>query len=468
MPPTLPRPNSPTKYANGSSVNGIPKDRLPPQNIEAEKSVLGAILLEQDALNKVVDFLRPNYFYTRAHQIIFETMVKMFEKREPIDLLSTANKLAESNQLEAIGGTGYLTNLANAVPTASHIANYGKIVERKAMLRNLLASAYEIIELGQREDEDIEAILDQAEQKLFSVSQSSSNSAFSPLGGPLIQEAFERLERLHRGDGVLRGLSTGYYDLDTYLGGLQKSDLIVLAARPSLGKTTLALNIALNVAKNENIPVGIFSIEMAKEQIVDRLISVEANVSLWKLRTGKLISDGDGNDFEKISHALDSLSKAKIFIDDVASPTILQMRAMARRLQAEHGLGLLLVDYLQLIKPTHSTDSEVQQITEISRNLKALAKELNIPIIAISQLSRNSEMRTDQRPKMSDLRSSGSIEQDADVVLMIYREDKIKKDSMKKNIAEIMIEKHRNGPTGVVELYFDEEAVAFRNLAKNV
>jgi len=474
-PPLLPHPiwrifkfKYNQSMVNSSTDKSISKDRLPPQNIEAEKSILGAILLDKESLNKVIDFLHPDYFYNRAHQIIFTAMLEMFEKREPIDLLSLSNKLDEMKQLDLVGGSGYLTTLANTVPTASHISHYGKIVERKKILRNLLASAYHIIELGQDEDRDIEDILDQAEQKLFSVSQGSSANSFAPIGGDLIKEAFERIDRLHKGDGVLRGYSTGYYDLDAYLGGLQKSDLIVLAARPSLGKTTLGLDIAKNVAQKSGIPVGIFSIEMAKEQIVDRLISAEANISLWKLRTGKLSSEGDGNDFQKIALALDNLSKTKIFVDDTPSPTILQMRAMARRMQAEHGLGLLMVDYLQLIRPTRVTDSEVQQITEISRNLKALAKELNIPILAISQLSRNSEMRTDQRPRMSDLRSSGSIEQDADVVLMIYREDKVKKDSMKKNIAEIMIEKHRNGPTGVVELYFDEDAVSFKNLAKNI
>ncbi|TSC75016.1 MAG: replicative DNA helicase [Parcubacteria group bacterium Gr01-1014_44] len=442
--------------------------QLPPQNIEAEKSTLGAILLDKEALNQVVDFLRPEDFYNRAHQLIFGGMAALFEKREPIDLLSLSNKLDEMGQLEAIGGTGYLTSLINTVPSSSHILHYAKIVERKKILRDLIDSAHHIIGLSNQEEEEIDIILDQAEQKLFSISQKSTPSTFAHIGGPIIKEAFERIDRLHKGDGKLRGHSTGFYDLDGYLGGLQKSDLIVLAARPSLGKTSLALDIAKHVAQHEKVPVGIFSIEMAKEQIVDRLICAEANINLWKLRTGRLSSEGDGNDFEKVAVALDRLAQAPIFIDDVPSPTILQMRTMARRLQAEHGLGLLVVDYLQLIRPTRASDSEVQQVTEISRNLKALAKELNIPILAVSQLSRNSEMRTDQRPKLSDLRSSGSIEQDADVVLLIYREDKVKKDTEKKGIAEIMIEKHRNGPTGKVELFFDEESVSFKNLAKGI
>lgn len=446
----------------------IPKDSLPPQNIEAEKSALGSILLDKESINRIVDFLRPEDFYSRVNQIIYEAMIRLFEKREPIDLLSLSNRLQEMDQLETVGGATYLTSLINTVPTSSHIVHYAKIVERKKILRDLIDSAHHIIGLGYQEEEEIENILDQAEQKLFSISQKSNLPSFSHIGGEIIKEAFERLDRLHKGDGKLRGYSTGFYDLDFYLAGLQKSDLIVLAARPSLGKTSLALDIAKNVAQHEKVPVGIFSIEMAKEQIIDRFIASEANVNLWKLRTGKLSSEGEGNDFERIAAALDRLTQAPIFIDDIPSPTILQMRAMARRLQAEHGLGLLVIDYLQLVRPTRSTDSEVQQITEISRNLKALAKELNIPILAISQLSRNSEMRTDQRPKLSDLRSSGSIEQDADVVLLIYREDKVKKDTEKRGIAEIMIEKHRNGPTGRVELFFDEDSASFKNLAKNI
>lgn len=455
-------------YTVGMAQPKTDSIHLPPQNLEAEKSTLGSILLDKESINRIVDFLQPQDFYHRAHHIIYEAMVHLLEKREPIDLLSLSNKLEEQGQLETVGGAGYLTSLVNSVPTSSHIAHYAKIVQRKKVLRDLIDSAHHIISLGYQEEEDIENILDQAEQKLFSISQKSTQTTFAHLGGGLIKEAFERLDRLHKGDGQLRGHATGFYDLDFFLAGLQKSDLVVLAARPSLGKTSLALNIAKHVAQHEKVPVGIFSIEMAKEQIVDRLIAAEANVNLWKLRTGKLSSEGDGNDFEKIAVALDQLAQAPIYIDDVPSPTILQMRAMARRLRAEHGLGLLVVDYLQLIRPTRPQDSEVQQITEISRNLKALAKELNIPILALSQLSRNSEMRTDQRPKLSDLRSSGSIEQDADVVLLLYREDKVKKESEKKGIVEVMIEKHRNGPTGRIELFFDEDSASFKNLAKNI
>lgn len=450
------------KSKTGESANL----QLPPQNLDAEKSLLGSLLLDKESINKVVDFLKPGDFYGRAHQIVYENIVKLFEKHEPIDILSLSNKLTEAGQLETIGGVGYLSSLVNSVATAAHAENYGKIIERKKVLRDLIDTAHDIVDLGFKEDEDIEELLDKAEQRLFSVSQRSVQQNFSPLGASL-QEAFERLDGLHKNDGTMRGVPTGFYDLDAMTAGLQKSDLIILAARPSLGKTTLAMDIARNAAIQHKVAVGIFSIEMSKEQVVDRFIASEASVSLWKMRTGKLSSEGENNDFQKIAIALDSLSKVKIFIDDTPSPTILQMRAMARRLQAEHGLGLLIVDYLQLIRPNKNYDSAVQQITEISRNLKALARELNIPVLAISQLSRASEMRTDQRPKLSDLRDSGSIEQDADLVLLMYREDKAKRDSEKTNIAEIMIAKHRNGPTGHVELYFDEDMVSFKNLAKN-
>lgn len=442
-------------------------DKLPPQNIEAEKSLIGSLLLDKEAINKVVDSLRPEDFYGRAHQLIYEAMVRLYEKREPIDLLSLSNLLKETGQLEAIGGVGYLTSLVNSVPTAAHVVNYSKIVERKKVLRDLIDTAHDIISLGYQEDEDTEVLVDAAEQKLFSVTQRSVQKTFEPLDKSL-HEAFERLDALHKADGGLRGTPSGFYDLDNITAGFQKSDLIIIGARPSLGKSTLALDIARNAAKEMGMPVGIFTLEMSKDQVIDRLLAAEAGVSLWKLRTGRLSSEGDGNDFEKIQTALDSLAQTKIFIDDMVAPTVLQMRAMARRLQADQGLGLLIVDYLQLIHSQKSYDSPVQQISEITRNLKGLARELNIPVIACSQLSRGVESRPDQRPKLSDLRESGSIEQDADLVLFIYREDKVKRETEKKNIAEIIVAKHRNGPTGEIELYFDEDRVSFRNLARNL
>ncbi len=442
-------------------------DKLPPQNIEAEKGLIGSLLLDKEAINKVADSLSSTDFYSRAHQIIYEHIVKLYEKREPIDLLNLSNLLEESSQLETIGGVGYLTSLVNSVPTSAHVVSYAKIVERKKVLRDMIDTAHHIIGLGYQEDEDVEALLDQAEQKLFSISQKSIQQKFEPLDKSL-HEAFDRLDMLHKADGKMRGIPSGFYDLDNITAGFQKSDLIVIGARPSLGKSTLALDIARNAAKEVDLPVGIFTLEMSKDQVVDRLISSEAGISLHKLRTGRLSSEGDNNDFEKIQTALDGLSKYKLFIDDMTASTVLQMRAMARRLQAEHGLGLLIVDYLQLIHSQNKYESPVQQISEITRGLKGLARELNIPVIALSQLSRGLESRPDQRPKLSDLRESGSIEQDADLVLFIYREDRVKPDSEKKNIAEIIIAKHRNGPTGKIELYFDEDRVSFRNLAKNI
>lgn len=449
-----------------AKVNSKIADGLPPQNIEAEKSLIGSILLDQASLNRVADFLRPQDFYNRVHQIIYEAILKLFGKNEPVDILSLSNVLEESGDLETIGGVGYLTSLVNSVPTSAHILHYGKIVERKKILRDMIEAAHHITTLGYQEEGNIEELLDQAEQRLFGVSQRSIQQTFTHVSEEL-KEAFERLDNLHKGDGSLRGVPSGFYDLDALTAGFQKSDLIVLGARPSLGKSTLALDIARNVAKTTDLPVGIFTLEMSKDQVIDRLIAAEAGVSMWKLRTGRLSADGEDSDFEKIQAALNALSTTNLFIDDASSPTVLQIRAMARRLQAERGLGLLVVDYLQLIRTERYFDNPVQQITEISRNLKALARELNVPVLALSQLSRAVESRPDQRPKLSDLRESGSIEQDSDLVLFIYREDRVRRETEKKNIAEIIVAKHRNGPTGHIELFFDEDQVTFKNLARN-
>lgn len=441
-------------------------DKLPPQNVEAERTVLGSIFIDPESLSRVADILAPEDFYNQANRLIYQTMLELFERREPIDLLTVTNRLEEQQKINGIGGVTYLTALAASVPTSAHIKQYAIIVQRKRILRDLISTAHQIIELGYQEKEEIENLLDLAEQKLFSVSQKSLSQEFYPVQKAL-NEAFERLDHLHKGNGILRGVSTGFYELDSLTAGLQKSDLIILASRPSIGKTSLALDIARHTASKEKIPVGIFSLEMSREQVVDRLLAAESNVSLWKMRTGRLSASGEHNDFTRISYAMDTLSQAPIFIDDAPSPTVLQMRAMARRLQAEQPIGLLIVDYLQLIRSQRNYDSEVQQFTEISRNLKALSRELNIPVLALSQLSRAVESRHDQRPKLSDLRSSGSIEQDADLVMFIYREDKIRRDSDKPNIAEIILAKHRNGPTGSFELYFSEEHTSFRNLAKS-
>jgi replicative DNA helicase len=346
------------------------------------------------------------------------------------------------------------------------VINYAKIVHRKKVLRDLISASYNIAQLGYDETQDTETLLDQAEQKIFSISQSTFQQEFRPVKS-VLEEAFERLDKLHQEKGTFRGVPTGFHDLDNYLAGLQKSDLIVLAARPSLGKTSLALDIARHVAVKEKLPVGVFSLEMSKHDLVDRLLAAQAGVDLWKLRTGRLSVDGFDNDFSRIQEALGDLSEAPIFIDDAATMTVLQMRTMARRLQAEHKIGLLIVDYLQLIQPTNAADSEVRQLTEISRSLKALARELEAPILALSQFSRAPESRPDQMPRLADLRGSGSIEQDADVVMFIYREDRVKKNSEKPNIAEIIIAKHRNGPLGRAELYFNESHASFKNLERH-
>ena len=451
--------------AIGQQANALP-DKMPPQNQEAEQSLLGCLMLDKNAIIKIADIISAGDFYHDRHNIIFEAMLDLYKENQPIDALSVANRLQEKKQIEQIGGISYLTSLINTIPTAAHVVHYAQIIRRKKILRDLINASHFIAQLGWREQEqDIATILDQAEQRIFEVSRKSIQQKFLPVKDSL-DEAFERLDRLHREGNEFRGVPTGFIELDNYLSGLQKSDLIILAARPSLGKTTLATDMARNMAVQHKIPVGICSLEMSRHDIVDRLISAQAGVDLWRLRTGRLSMKGENNDLERVKNALVVLSESPIFIDDTASPTVMQIRTVARRLQAEHGLGLLMVDYLQLIQPPNSSVPMVQQVTEISRNLKALARELEIPVIAVSQLSRAVESRSPQIPRLSDLRESGSIEQDADVVLFIYREDRYNPDTVNKNIAEIIIAKHRNGPVGKVELYFDDKRVSFRNLEK--
>ncbi len=440
-------------------------DKLPPQSIEAEQCLLGSLLLDKNAIIRVADFLRSRDFYKKIHQEIYQAMLELFEKGEPIDLLSVSTRLKEKELLEEIGGNSYLTEVINSVPTASHILNYAKIVQRKRILRDLIEASQEIETMGYNESEDVDILLDQAEKRIFSIAQKGLTQNFIPVKATL-EEAFERIDNLSKRKGVPRGLPTGFSDLDNILAGLQKSDLIVLASRPSLGKSSLALNFATNIAISEKIPVGIFSLEMSKDQVVDRLIASLANVDLWKLRTGRLSDEGEDNDFVRIQQAMSVLSETPIYIDDAATSNILQMRAMARRLQAEHGLGLIIVDYLQLMEPRNPMTSMVQQMTEVSRSLKTLARELTVPVLALSQLSRAVEQRSPQIPRLSDLRETGAIEQDSDVVLFIYREDRYRPETSRKNITDIIIAKHRNGPVGKVELYFDEKIVSFRSLEK--
>lgn len=446
-------------------------DRLPPQNIEAEQSVLGSLMLDKDAVIKISDILRPGDFYRGANQIIFEAMIELFEQKEPIDLLSVSNRLEEKEELEKIGGISYLTDLINTVPSAANIAHYAKIVQKKKMHRDLIDAAHHITQLGYQEIEEVENLLDEAEKRIFAVSQRSLKQYFAPIKS-ILGETFERIDALHKGKGItLRGVSTGLKDLDTILSGLQKSDFIILASRPGLGKTTLSLDIARHVATAEKIPVGLFSLEMSISQIGERILAAQAEVELWKLRTGQLSSEGDENDFAKINKALDILSESQIFIDDAPASTVMEVRTKARRLQAEHGLGLIIVDYLQLMEEPRikSAENMVQKVTEISRGLKALAKELNVPVLALSQLSRAVEQRGDGIPRLSDLRESGSLEQDADVVIFICaqrdkKDDRENEESNKSSAMSIKIAKHRNGPTGETRLYFNKKYVRFETL----
>tara|TARA_Y100000310_G_scaffold344932_1_gene460595 strand:- start:5816 stop:7204 length:1389 start_codon:yes stop_codon:yes gene_type:complete len=442
-------------------------EKLPPQSIEAEQSLLGSLMLDKDAIVKVGDFLEPRDFYKPSHQKIYQAMQELFEKSEPIDLLSVAARLKEKGQLEEVGANAYLTELINTVPTASHVLSYAKMVQKKRILRDLISASYDIGVMGYNESEDPEILLDKAEANIFAIAQKSLSQNFTKVKESL-EEAFERIDRLSKHEKGTRGVPTSFADLDNMLSGLQKSDLVILAARPSLGKSALAMDVARRVAVQQNIPVGVFSLEMSKDQVLDRLLAAQAGVDLWRLRTGKLSSQGEDNDFARIQEAMGVLSEAPIFIEDSAAQNVLKMRAMARRLQANHGLGLLIIDYLQLIEPRNAQANIVQQVSEISRSLKGLARELNIPVLALSQLSRAVEQRTPQRPRLSDLRESGSLEQDADVVLFIYREDKYRADPNNQGIAEIIVAKHRNGPVGSVKLYFNERNVSFTDLAKNV
>jgi replicative DNA helicase len=437
--------------------------RIPPQHIDSEKAVLGSIMLRKDAMNEVEDVLTPDSFYVEKHKMIFRTMQELGLKNEPIDMLSLSQKLSEQKLLEAIGGNQYLAEIVNIVPSSTNVKHYAEIVQKKFVLRSLIEASDFVSELAFEESDDhLDDILDMAEKKMFSVVSSPKNQKFTSLKNAL-PEAWERLSKLHEHKGELRGVPTGFKDLDTILSGLQNSDLIILAARPSVGKTTLALDIARMSATIHDKSVGIFSLEMSSQQLVDRMLAAESRVNAWNLRTGRLTAD---KEFSQLRDSLDKLSKAKIYIDDQPGNSIVRMKAISRRLKAEKGLDLIIVDYLQLMTTSKNYDSMVNQVTEISRSLKSLAKELDVPVLALSQLSRAVESRGG-KPRLSDLRDSGSIEQDADVVMFIHREDKGKDESEKTNIAEILIEKHRNGPTGKIELYFDEKTTTFLSLEKS-
>jgi len=445
-------------------ANQLP-DKLPPQSLEAEQSVLGCLMIDKSTIIKVADFLKPEDFYKQAHQKIYKACLYLFGKDDVIDFLAISNRLKEEGVLEKIGGKAYLTEIINSVATPGNAFNYAKIVCKKRVLRDLINVSHEIGQLGYEEKEDTDTLLDKAESKIFSIAQKSLSQDFVLVKDDL-EEAFERIDKLSKHKGGLRGLASGLTDLDNLLAGFQKSDLIILAARPSLGKSALALNFAYNIAIEQKIPVGIFSLEMSKDQVIDRLISSISGVDLWRLRTGRLSNEGEDNDFTRIQQSLSVLSDAPIYIHDSLCSNVLQMKAMSRRLQVKKGLGLIIIDYLQLMEPMDAYTSPVQQVSENSRALKSLARELNIPVLVVSQLSRAVEHRSPQIPRLSDLRQSGTIEQDADVVMFIYREDKYRPESSRKNIADLIIAKHRNGPVGRVELYFDEGRVSFRTLEK--
>lgn len=437
--------------------------KLPPQDVEAERSVLGALMLDKNAVIQVADFLAPSDFYENKHKKIYESIVELWSKGEPVDLLTVSHELKDKKQLGDVGSLDYLTELTDSVPTSAHVAHYAQIVKEQRVRRDLIAAASDISEKS-FDLKNFEELLESVEQKIFGISQRSRPQKFVSIKDEL-PAAYERLEKLHRGEKEsIRGVPTFFYDLDKFLSGFQPSDLIIVGARPSYGKTSLVLDIARQAAVMGKKSIGLFSIEMSREQIIDRLIAGQAQIPLWRLRTGKL---SDDMEFSLVQGALDELSNAKIFIDDTPSPTVLQMRSMARRLQLEHGIDMIIVDYLQLIQPRTGSDNMVQQVTEISRSLKALARELNVPVIAVSQLSRDVDKRDVKIPRLSDLRESGSLEQDADVVLFIYRKERSPlggEDIMDDNTVEIIVAKHRNGPTGSVKLIFDKEKVSFKNI----
>lgn len=437
--------------------------RTPPQNVAAEKALLGAIILKPDVMHDVAVTVYPESFYADKHRAIFDAIQKIFAKGDPVDLVSVVTKLKDMSQLDRVGGAAYITELIETVPAAGNAMYYASQVQDKSTLRGLIHAADDIAEIGYSDPETVDEALDQAEKKVFQATQAPSAQKFRPIGSALT-EAWERFEHLSANPEEKRGVPSGFTSLDNLLSGFQKSDLVILAARPSMGKTTFALDIARNAALQYGASVGIFSLEMSDQQLVDRMLAAESGVDSWKLRTGRLSND---QEYEALQGAMDKLNKAPIHIIDEAAMNIVKMRSAARRLKNEHGLDMLIVDYLQLMSPTatKNSDSMVQQVTEISRSLKILARELQVPVIALSQLSRAVEQRGG-KPRLSDLRDSGSIEQDADVVMFIHREDKMNKDkeAERPNIAEIMVEKHRNGAVGMAELYFDGQHVRFLNL----
>ncbi|MFV9510328.1 replicative DNA helicase [Tepidibacillus sp. LV47] len=437
-------------------------DRIPPQNIEAEQAVLGAILLDPNALMLVSEILSVDDFYRASHQKIYRSMLELSENGQPVDLITLTSDLQNKKLLEEVGGVSYLTDLANAVPTAANVEYYAKIVEEKAILRRLIRAATEIASTSYIESDNVEEILGEAERRILEILQKKYQDGFIPIKDVLM-ETIDRIEFLHQHKGEITGIPSGFIDLDRMTSGFQKSDLIIIAARPSVGKTAFALNVAQNVAARAKETVAIFSLEMPASQLVQRMVSAEGNLDAHKLRTGQMEED----DWQKLTMAISTLSEAPIYIDDTPGLTVYDIRAKLRRLKAEKGLGLVVIDYLQLIHGRGKSDNRQQEISEISRQLKRIARELEVPVIALSQLSRAVEQRQDKRPMLSDIRESGSIEQDADIVAFLYRDDYYNPETEKQNIVEIIIAKQRNGPVGKVELVFLKNYNKFVNYAQN-
>ncbi len=437
--------------------------RIPPQNLEAEQSILGGILLDNHALNPVLEVLDFKDFYSEAHRRIFRAIVELSDRNDPVDLITLSNLLKEKKQLDPVGGTAYLASLVDNVPSAANIAFHARIVKEKAILRGLIGTATEILGKSYDASADVDQVLDEAEHAIFEISERKIRPTFWPFK-TVIKESIRTIEKLYERKELITGVPTGFEGIDTLTSGLQKSDLVIVAGRPSMGKTAFALNIALNAATLSGVPVAVFSLEMSKEQLALRMLASEAKVDSQRIRKGLL---GE-TDWPKLIAAAGKLSEALIFIDDTPALSVLEMKAKSRRLKAENGLGLVILDYLQLMKGGGSRDSREQEISEISRSLKALAKELAVPVIALSQLNRKVEDRTNRRPQMADLRESGAIEQDADVIAFIYRDEVYNRteENPEKGIAEIIIGKQRNGPTGTVKLAFLEKYTSFENLAR--
>lgn len=435
--------------------------RSTPQNISAEQATLGSILLEKDSILNCIEILQPEDFYKTAHQLIYQCALDLFEKNQAVDLITLTEELKRRKQLDEVGGASYLANLMSSVPTAANVIYYAKIVEEKAILRKLINSATQIVAMGYEQQDEARVILDKAENLIFEVSQQKIKNFFSPIKD-LLTESFEKIEDLYHSGNFITGVPSGFIRLDELTTGFQPSELVIVAGRPSMGKTAFCLNIAQFAAMQHKIPVAIFSLEMSKSQIVQRMLCSEARIDTHSLRRGIMPEE----DWPKLSLAAGRLSTAPIYIDDTAGISPLEIKAKARRLKAKSDLGLILIDYLQLIQTGLKVENRQQEISQISRSLKGLARELNIPVVAVSQLSRAVEQRSNQRPRLSDLRESGALEQDADVVIFIYREEYYKPKSSKKGIAEVIISKQRNGPTGTIELAFLKECTRFENLAK--